>query len=385
MAEFTLVCRRCETRAENRMPFACPACGGPLDTIVEIDRAAADAVLSRPSHRLWEYEPLLPSPPGPQRPSLGEGETALLRLDRVCEAIGLPGLLLKNEGMQPTHSYKDRYQVVSVAHAAALGAAGVVCMSTGNHGFSAACYSALCGLPCIVYVHPEAPEEMRLPMRAVGATVEALEPADRARVIGDLMAAGWYPSTTSSFVPVATPFGIEGYKTLAYELVRQCGGRAPDWVLVPVGAGDGLAGIWRGFKDLLALGRIDRAPHMVACQPTGANPVILALEHGLDEPPVLEVVTSIALSIRDAEAGGHVMTALRESAGTAVAVEDEEIVEAARLLALCGLLVDPASATPLAAARRLREQIGSDTAVCILTATGERWPVLLEKLAGKIP
>src|SRR4051812_4970633 len=98
MAAFTLACRRCGATAEYRMPFACPRCGGPLDVVSDVDPAAANAALDGPAEGVWEYEPLLPSPPGPLRASLGEGETRLLRLDRVCDEIGLPGLRLKNEG-----------------------------------------------------------------------------------------------------------------------------------------------------------------------------------------------------------------------------------------------------------------------------------------------
>jgi threonine synthase len=318
----------------------------------------------------------LPSPAIAARPSLGEGNTPLLHLQRVSDRLGLPGLRLKNEGTNPTHSYKDRYQAVSVAHALGLGCPGCVCATTGNHGLAAAAYCAQTGLACTVFCHPETPHEMRDQMRALGARVMELEPQAREAAIGALIADGWYPSTTSSFVPLATPFGIEGYKTIAYELVGQCGGTTPEWVLCPVGGGDGLVGIWRGFVDLASLGHIDRLPRMVACQPAGANAVERAWREGLDEPPTLPSVSSLALSIRDAEAGTHILPALRASGGTAVAVDDDEIVDAAALLASCGLLVDPASAASVAGARRLAGTIGRASAVCIVTATGERWPVL---------
>ncbi|HEY8745902.1 MAG TPA: pyridoxal-phosphate dependent enzyme, partial [Chloroflexota bacterium] len=329
------------------------------------------------------YEALLPGPSGTARPTLGESDTPLLHLERLSEELQLPGLRCKYEGSNPTHSYKDRFQAVSVAHASALGCPGCFCASTGNHGIAAAAYCALAGLACAVFAHPEAPDELCDHMRALGARVEVLPAAVRDAAMHELLRAGWYPATTSSFAPLASPFGITGYKTIAYELCRQCGGEAPGWVLCPVGGGDGLAGVWQGFLDLAQLGVIQRLPRMVACQATGADPVVRAFTAGLDEPPVLDAVSSIALSIRDPSSGEHVLAALRASGGMAVAVEDEEIVAAASLLASCGLLVDPASAAPLAVARRLATSIGEETAVCLLTATGGRWPALRQALRAR--
>jgi threonine synthase len=380
MAHFTLVCRRCGIEGTYRLPFRCDACDGPLDVRPIVDRESAISALRASGPGVWRYEALLPSPAGDLRPSLGEGETPLLRLDRAASALEMPGLLLKNEAANPTQSYKDRYQAASLAHGAALGCAGCVCASTGNSALAAAAYAAHLDLPCRIFCHPETPEELCDQMRALGARVEVADAPARETGVRELVAQGWYPSIGSSFVPLASPFGIEGYKTIAYELVRQCGGSAPDWVLCPTAGGDGLVGVWRGFIDLHELGLISRLPRMVACQPSGANPVAGAFAAGLAEPLKLEKVSSVALSIRDPVAGSHVLPALRESGGLAVSVEDEEIIDAARLLASCGLLVEPASAAAVAGARRLAPTIGEARAVCLLTATGARWPLLRSML-----
>jgi threonine synthase len=178
---------------------------------------------------------------------------------------------------------------------------------------------------------------------------------------------------------VSNPYGVEGYKTIAFEIVEQLGraAAARAHVFVPVGGGDSLFGIYKGFCEQVALGVLERLPRMYACQPAGAAPLVAAQASGADEVPHVEIDRSVALSIREADTGRHALRGLRDSAGVAVAVTDSEIMAAAARLGRFGLAVDPASAASVAGA--LASVRGGSLAdegpvVCVLTASGARWP-----------
>jgi threonine synthase len=306
--------------------------------------------------------------------SLGEGDTPLLR----AREFG-PNVWLKYEGKNPTHSFKDRFQAVAISAAVALGKTRVVCASTGNHGVAAAAYSARALLECAVLTHEEAPAPHVEAIRQFGATPVAVPPSARNELLCKLVDAGWYPSTTFWPLPVSNPYGVEGYKTIAFELFEQIGqdALATAHVFVPVGGGDSLYGIYKGFRELVNLGALARLPRMYACQPTGAAPLVAAETSGADDVPHVEIDRSLALSIREADTGMHALRGLRDSAGGAMAVSDSEIMDAAGRLGSLGVSVDPASAASVAGALgAVRDHIVTDDGpvVCILTASGARWP-----------
>jgi threonine synthase len=354
----------------------CPACRSVLEVAYAALRDR-DAAVLRHSDRagIWRWQGLLPILDDAREPiSMGEGDTPLLRAPELG-----PDVWLKYEGKNPTHSFKDRFQAVAISAAVALGKTRVVCASTGNHGAAAAAYSARAGLHCAVLTHEEVPAAHVEAIRQFGGTPVAV-PADvRNDLLCRLVDDGWYPSTTFWPMPVSNPYGIEGYKTIAFELFEQLGpdALARAHVFVPVGGGDSLYGIYKGLRELVQLGALARLPRVHACQPTGAAPLVAAEASGADEVPHVEVDDSLALSIREADTGVHALRGLRESGGVAVAVSDAEIMDAAGRLGGLGLAVDPASAASVAGALvALRDRIVSDGApvVCILTASGARWP-----------
>jgi threonine synthase len=363
-----LTCPACGGSFEVGPLFGCPTCGGALEfaTSGRVDLAAA--LREGPGRRgpddpgIWRWRAALPSL-GVEL-TLGEGATPLLP--------GPGGLLLKYEGTNPTGSFKDRFQAVSMSAAKALGFGRAFCASTGNHGLAAATYARLAGLECLVLLHEESPPAFEDAVAAVGATVGRVPAGERDGLMRALLADAWFPATCLAPLPVPNPFGAEGYKTIAYEIVEQLGGAAPDAVVVPVGAGDGLYGVAKGFLEMAELGLVAAAPAVFGVQPEGADPLARAVGAGADAvEPLVEVAASPALSIREAATGSHALRLVRQSGGGAVTVSDDAILRAAASLAERGLIVDVASAAAVAGAARLGDR---GTVVALLTAAGARWP-----------
>jgi threonine synthase len=324
---------------------------------------------------LFRYRDLLPLGPDDEPVSLGEGNTPVVRLDRLGAELGLGNLWIKDESRNPTWSYKDRLAAVAMTKARADGADTVVVSTTGNHGAAVAAYAAAAGLRCIALTLTTVPATMRTLMQAYGASVVAYErPTDRWQVMAQAVAErGWVPMSGFRNPPIGSnPFGIDGYKTIAYELVEQLG-RAPDVVVTPVAYGDGLSGLVRGFADLRALGRIPAMPRVVAAEVFG--PYAQALRSGEDVTETVPVQPSVAFSIATPVATYQGIDALRRSGGTAVAVPDDETIMSLQLrLAACeGLYLEASSVVPLAAAGALARagEIAADALiVAIGTSTG---------------
>jgi threonine synthase len=328
---------------------------------------------------IWRWSPLLPLPDHARPLSLGEGSTPLLAAERSLAGTDRSNVYLKYEGVNPTQAFKDRFQAVSITAATALGYADVVCSSTGNHGVAAAAYAARAGLRCAVLLHEESPQPHGAAIRLLGALPVMMPPAERALLLRRLVACGWYPSTGFWPLPIGNPYGVEGYKTIAYELAGQLGAEriASANVFVPVGGGDCIYGLYKGWSELLALGAIARLPRIDACQPRGAAPLVEAERSGSVHVAELAALRpSLALSIRESITGDHGLEAVRNSGGRALALSDASIVDAQERLARDGLTVDPASAASLAGALSLPpDQLAPDAlVVCLLTASGARWP-----------
>ena len=321
---------------------------------------------------LWRFGALLPLDPDAGAPiTLREGDTPLVPLP----GDGPGRIWIKDETRNPTGAFKDRFQAVSLSMARAMGFGKVAASTTGNHGTALAAYAARAGLECVVFCDPRAPVVQRRLMRFYGARVAVL--AARRRHLAWLVREHkWYPSTNMTPRPVGTPYGVEGYKTIAFELVEQLG-RPPDAMFVPVAAGDGLYGPWKGFRELRDLGIARTAPRMIAVQAAGCDPVVQGFARGLTTVPVHPDPRTIALSIADETAGAVSLRALRESGGAAVSVSDGAIAAAMRRMAQLGLAVEPSAAASVAAA--LAEQraghIGPDQdVVCMATGALVKWP-----------
>ena len=378
-----LECLRCHALFEGpRLFTGCPRCreqGAAVNLTVKLDLAplmglGPDQLAPRDGPRgLWRWSALMPV--RTDRPvTLGEGATPLIHLDRLGRRLGLGRLYAKDESQNPTWSYKDRLCAVAVTHAVESGARVVTIASTGNHGASSAAYAARAGLACVIFTLASVPETMKTLMQAYGAAVVACPtPESRWSLMRQgVERLGWYPTSGFSVPPIGSnPYGIEGYKTLAYEVAEELGWQAPDWVVVPSAYSDGLSGIAKGMRELHTLGLIKTIPRMVAAEPFG--PLAHALERGLEAPEPVEGGDSVAFSIASRYGTYQGLAALRTSHGIGVRITDEGVFEAQRALAREeGIFVEPSSAAALTAVLQLRhrEAIAPDEAVVVVLTSG---------------
>jgi len=381
-----LRCPKCGSTPSSKTIFQCASCGSVLEVTVEIShltRSDFDVMRRSRDRTIWRWFDFFPVEDRSCVVSLGEGSTPLILSSRVGEHIGIPGLYLKNDTVLPTGSLKDRSNSVGISKAKELGFAIATVMSTGNAAASVAAYSAAAGMKSVVMVPAGTAASKIIQARAYGATVVVVE-GDFDYDVAKLYKAavkefGWYDCLSSN------PYRDEGKKSYAYEIVDQLDQNIPDWIIHPTAGGTGIYATWKGFQEFLSLGWIKRAPKLVASQSAAAAPLVLALEKGLiDVEPVVARET-IAESIQvgnPASLGWRALAALRESNGTAVAVTDAEIFEAQSLIGrLAGIFVEPAAATSVAAAKKLRDAgviHRHETVVCDLTGHGLKQPEAIQ-------
>jgi threonine synthase len=364
----------------------CPHCqarGVAANLTVAYDLRPLDGLSPHafpPSPRsLWRFRGLLPVRTAPPV-TLGEGATPLIPLERLGRRLGLPHLLAKDESQNPTWSYKDRLCALALTHAVETGARVVTIASTGNHGAATAAYAARAGLPCVIFTLASVPEAMKTLMQAYGAAVVecATSEARWALMRQGVERLGWYPTGGYVAPPVGSnPWGVEGYKTIAYEVAEDLGWAAPDVFAVPSAYSDGLAGTWKGWTELQALGLVKRVPRMIAAEPFG--PLAQALERGLAAPePVTAPGSSVAFSIASRYGTFQGLAALQQSGGAGVRLTDEGILEAQRALARDeGLFVEPSGAAAMSAVMQLAARRALDaeqTVVVLLTSGGLKDP-----------
>jgi len=328
---------------------------------------------------IWRWFDFFPVEDRSSIVTLGEGNTPLIQARRLGERLGLANLYLKNDTIQPTGSLKDRSNSVGLSVAKELGFTTAAVMSTGNAAASVAAYSAAAGLKSVVLVPKGTAASKVIQARACGATVIVVDgdfDYEVAKLYKEaIQEFGWYDCLSSN------PYRDEGKKSYAYEMVDQLDGRIPDWVIHPTAGGTGIYAMWKGYKEFLSLGWIDRTPKLVAAQSEAAAPIVAAFEKNLSDVEPLVARETVAESIQvgnPAALGWRALAALRESEGTAVALSDDEILQAQALIgSLAGVFAEPAAATSVAAARKLRERgvIGRDElVVCNLTGHGLKQP-----------
>ena len=375
-----LTCVRCgATEALGPAFEGCRVCASEppaaLEVVYDYPRLAAAGTLKAWTSRtggLWRFRELLPPPADASIVTLAEGATPLVRLDGGDG----PRIWLKDETRNPTGSFKDRLHAVSLSMARVLGFGRAVASTTGNHGTALAAYAARAGMAALVFCDPRAPVVQRRLMQLFGARVAVL--ADRGAHLAWLVRErGWYPSTGMTPEPVGTPYGVEGYKTIAYEVFFQLGARFPGRMVVPTSGGDAIYGPWKGFRELRALGAPGNLPRMVAAQAAGCDPIVRGWRAGATTVPVHPDPRTMAVSIADETGGPASLRAIAESGGSAEAVPEEALLGAMRHLARQGIAVEPSSAASVAAALALaaRGELASDEdVVCVLTGAGAKWP-----------
>jgi threonine synthase len=359
------------------MFHGCPVCRkagrvGPLFPTYETDQIRDAWTRGQGSDRgMWAYAAVLPLPAGVDPVTLGEGGTSLLRVAQIGPRTA--DAFLKLEMANPTGSYKDRLNSVAISMARHHDAPGIACSSTGNHGVSLAAYAAAAGMRSVVLLPDEAPPQAAAEIRHYGGTALITHWDDRGQWLEWLVdEAGWAVSARNYPRTLGNPYGIEGYKTIAYEMVAQLGGRSPATVFMPTGGGDGIYGLWRGFRELHTAGIITHLPRLVACQPERSASVYRAFAAGAESVESVDLLISTAVSLSDRQGGDHALWAIRESGGSAIALSEDTISDTVHLLGRMGLCVEPAGAAGVAGL--LATDAPGEPAVCVLTGSGRRWP-----------
>jgi threonine synthase len=385
-----LACPRCLARHDAQQQQGTCQCGSPLFARYDLamaGRLTSPAELATRPHGLWRYHELLPVGTADAAVGFGEGMTPLISLPRLGRDIGLPGLLMKDESPLPTASFKARGAAVGVSRAAELGVAGVAMPTNGNAGSAWAAYSARAGLPCLIAMPDGAPAITRNECLASGAELLVVPGliGDAAAVISKTLAErpGWQDVST-----LREPYRLEGKKTIGLEIAEQLGWRVPDVVVCPVGGGVALIGIWKALGELAELGWIGtRMPRLVAVQAAGCAPVVQAFSDGADVTSPWPDASTVAFGLTvPAPLGGFlVLTALRETGGTAIAVTDDELLAAQAGLARAeGCWICPEGAAGVAAVARLRESgwlSERDEVVVLNTGAGLKYPQTTADLA----
>lgn len=380
-----LECSSClQTYAATALVNLC-ACGAPVLARYRLSEAAEALDPSRlQGDTLWRYHAMLPvqSPAGIV--SLGEGMTPLLRADRLGQRLGLRHLYIKDEALNPTGSFKARGMAVAIARAAELGVKKVATPSAGNAGGAAAAYAARAGLQAYVFMPRDVPQAFTTECRMHGAHVELVEGliSDAGkRVAAGREANGWFDLST-----LKEPYRVEGKKTMGYEIAEQFGWELPNVIVYPTGGGTGLIGMWKAFDEMEALGWIDsHRPRMVTVQAAGCAPIVRAFQSGASHAEPWENATTMAAGLRVPSAVGDalMLRALRDSAGTAVAVGESDIFNAVQLLGQSeGLFVCPEGGAALAGLRQLVEQGWIDReerVVLFNTGSGHKYLDVLSK------
>ena len=384
-----LECARCRKHLEaGRVHNLCD-CGSPLLVRYQLAGVEGSALrhrlVSRPPN-LWRYRELLPVTRKSSIVSLGEGFTPLLRARRLGEKLGIPNLYLKEEGVNPTGSFKARGQSVAISMARELGLKKVAVPSAGNAGGAMAAYAVVAGMQALVYMPEGTPVVNRLECALLGAEV-VLVPGSikecghalRERIERE----GWFDMST-----LKEPYRVEGKKTMAYEVVEQLGDKVPDAMIYPTGGGTGLVGMWKAFDEMEELGWIGRKrPRLVAVQATGCAPIVRAYAARAEHAEEWLNPQTIASGLRVPSAVGDflILRALRESQGVAIAVSDDAMLDGVRHLAETeGLVTAPEGGATLAALERLLEEgflAGDDTVVLFLTGSGYKYLEAMQQAA----
>lgn len=375
-----LRCSRCRAIHPANEPQNLCACGAPL--LVRYDLALAATRMTREALQrrepgLWRYAEVMPGE-AENAVSLGEGSTPLLHARRLGKVLGCSQLFVKDESLNPTGTFKARGLAVAVTRARELGLRKLAIPTAGNAGGALAAYASHAGLKAYVLMPRDAPPANQQECRQYGAKLILVDGliGDCARLLAKRKdKQGWFDVST-----LREPYRVEGKKTLGYEIYEQLGGRLPDAILYPTGGGVGLIGMWKAFGEMEEMGWIGtERPKMVVVQAAGCAPIVKAFAAGASESEPWPKARTVAAGLRVPKPLGDflILDALCQSRGTAVAVEDKELVAGARELARReGVFACPEGGAVVPALRKLLKQKflrREDTIVLCNTGTGLKY------------
>jgi threonine synthase len=352
------------------------SCGGILDIVYDYDYIRAsltkETLARRRDNSMWRYRELLPVEESTEAPPLRVGWSPLYEAKNLAAQLGIRRLFVKDDGLNPTASLKDRASSMAVAKAVEAGAKVIACSSTGNAASSLAGNAAAAGLKTYIFVPSRAPKGKVAQLMTFGATVISVQGSyeDTFELSKQAIEKwGWYNRNAA-----INPYLSEGKKTVGLEIMEQLGWEVPDYIAISVGDGCTIAGLWKGLKDLHAIGFIDKLPRLISAQAEGCCPLNRAIETGEDWRPMEENTLADSIAVGVPRNADKALMAIRESGGLVVNVSDEEIMAAQKLLGrTCGVFGEPAGVTGAAGLKKLCEQgkIPADAAVVsVVTGNG---------------
>jgi threonine synthase len=377
-----LECSMCGKRLEaDQLWNLCPDCHKPLLARYDLEKAKwaiSPKEIAKREPNLWRYCELLPVRDNRYLLCLGEGFTPLIRANRLSEEMGFERLFIKDEGLNPTGSFKARGLGVAVSRAWELGAKAFSIPSAGNAAGALSAYAALAGIPAHVFMPQDVPHPFIAECRALGAEVTLID--GLITDAGRIAAKGLDGSDHFDMSTLKEPYRLEGKKTMGYEIAEQMDWNLPDVIIYPTGGGTGLIGMWKAFDEMEKLGWIGpKRPRMVTVQAEGCAPIVRAFNEKKEFAEPWHGAATIADGLRVPAAVGDflILRALRESNGTAIAVTDKELMEAARIIGRTqGLFLCPEAAAPLVAFQYLNRRgwiKNNETVVLFSTGNGLKY------------
>ncbi len=369
-------CVKCGKLYEATPNLTNCSCGGILDIVYDYDYIKAnltkEKLAARRDNSMWRYRELLPVEEDTPNTPLRVGWSPLYEADRLAKQLRIKKLYVKDDGINPTASLKDRASAMAVAKAREAGAEVIACSSTGNAASSLAGNAAAAGLKTYIFVPSRAPKGKVAQLMTFGATVISVQGSyedtfELSKAAIDRW--GWYNRNAA-----INPYLSEGKKTVALEIMEQLDWQVPDYIAISVGDGCTIAGLWKGLKDLHAIGFIDRLPRLISAQAEGCCPLNRAIETGEPWRPMEENTLADSIAVGVPRNADKALMAIRESNGVTVNVSDEEIMAAQKLLGrTCGVFGEPAGVTGAAGLKKLCEEgrIEPDaTVVSVVTGNG---------------
>ncbi|MCH8325008.1 MAG: threonine synthase [Bacteroidetes bacterium] len=365
----------------NQILNLCDECGKPLLAKYDLESASKDLdksyLLTQPEN-IWRYSPLLPVKNKIFKLYLGEGFTPLFKAERLGKEVNHSKLYIKDEGLNPTTSFKARGLAMAVSRAFELGIKDISIPSAGNAAGAMSSYAALAGIKAHVFMPKDVPQPFIAECKALGAEVTLIDglitDCGKAAAEG-VKNLGWFDIST-----LKEPYRIEGKKTMGYEIAEQMNWKLPDVIIYPTGGGTGLIGMWKAFDEMEKLGWIDsNRPRMVSVQSEGCAPIIKAFTEGTKHAEYWQNASTIASGLRVPAAIGDflILDAIRESNGTAIAVSDKDIMDCTNLIGRTqGIFPAPEGGATLAAFNILYKKgwIKEDESVVLFnTGSGHKY------------
>lgn len=384
------VCIKCGAEHEATPNLTtCKKCGGILDIRYDYAKIKAsvsqEKIRARKDYSMWRYTEFLPVNGTFDRPRLRVGWSPFYKADRLANELGLATLYIKDDGINPTASLKDRASAMAVVKAAEAGASVIACSSTGNAASSLAGNAAAAGFETYIFVPERAPKGKVAQLLTFGAHVISVKGSyeDTFRLSAEAIEYyGWYNRNAA-----INPYLMEGKKTVSFEVAEQLDFHMTDYVAVSVGDGCTIAGVWKGFKDLYAAGLIDKLPRLISVQAAGCCPLNRAIAENKDWEPMEENTLADSIAVGVPRNADKALMAIRESDGVVVNVTDDEILAAMTLLGRgCGVFAEPAGATGTAGVKKAVETglIPHDaTVVSLVTGSGLKDVANAMKAAGE--